>query len=157
MIGKGADGDEIGRSAGADLERRIATSFALQGMMATLGAVLLEVSQGRVLISAPIRWATGQQHGYAHAGLGWTLGDSAAGYSALSVLPEGWEVLTAEMKTNLLAPGEGLRLVAEGRVIRPGRRLIVVGAEVYSDASDGSRRHVATMLGTMVAIPPPAR
>ena len=34
------------------------------------------------------------------------------------------------MKVNLLTPASGERLLAEGRVIRPGRRLVVVGAEV---------------------------
>jgi uncharacterized protein (TIGR00369 family) len=132
----------------------IRASFARQGMMATLGAEIVALAPGQVSLAAPIRPETGQQHGYAHAGLGWTIGDSAAGYSALSLLPAGWEVLTAEMKTNLLAPAAGRRLVAEGRVIRPGRRLIVVAAELWAEPEDGTRRHVATMLGTMVPLPP---
>ena len=35
---------------------------------------------------------------------GFAIGDSAAGYAALSVMPEGYEVLTTEMKIHLLAP-----------------------------------------------------
>ena len=45
-------------------------------------------------------------------------------------MPEEAEVLTAEMKIKLFAPANGERLVAEGRVIRAGGRLVVVGAEV---------------------------
>lgn len=135
-------------------EARVRASFARQGMMATLGAEIVSVEPGQVRIAAPIRPETGQQHGFAHAGLGWTIGDSAAGYSALSLLPEGWEVLTAEMKTNLLAPAAGVRLVAEGRVVRAGKRLMVVAAEVRAEAAGGGLRHVATMLGTMVPVPP---
>ena len=56
------------------------------------------------------------------------------------------------MKVNLLAPARGARLVAEGRVIRAGRRLLTVGAEIHAE-DDGARRHVATMLGTMFAVP----
>ena len=52
------------------------------------------------------------------------------------------------MKINLLAPASGTRLVAEGRVVRNGRRLLVVASEVYAEG-DAARRHVATMLGTI--------
>jgi len=133
-----------------DYERKVRQSFAAQGMMRTLGASLVDVSAGKCVISAPIGPETGQQHGFAHAGLAWSIGDSAAGYAALSLMQAGREVLTSEMKINLLAPARGLRLVAEGRVLRAGRRLIVVTSDIHSEDSDGARRHVATMLGTML-------
>ena len=133
------------------LEARIRTSFAAQTMMATLGAELVDITEGRVTIAAPILPGSRQQHGFAHAALTFALGDSAAGYSALSMMPEGQEVLTAEMKINLLAPAEGDRLVAEGRVEKAGRRLIVVSAEVFAE-TDGSRRRVALLQGTMVPV-----
>jgi uncharacterized protein (TIGR00369 family) len=129
----------------------VRASFDRQGMMRLLGAELLAVEPGRVTIAAPIRPETSQQHGYAHAGLAWTLGDSAAGYSALSLLPAGAEVLSAEMKAHFLAPAAGDRLVAEGKVIRAGRRLVVVSADVYAETG-GARRHVALLLGTAVPV-----
>ena len=48
-------------------------------------------------------------------------------------------------------PAVGDRLVAEGRVLRAGRRIVVVAADVFAEGSSG-RRHVATMLGTMVPV-----
>jgi uncharacterized protein (TIGR00369 family) len=136
-----------------DFAATVRASFARQGMMRLIGAEIVAVAPGRVTLAAPIRPETSQQHGYGHAGLAWTLGDSAAGYAALSLLGAGEEVLTAEMKVNLLPPAEGRRVVAEGRVIRPGRRLIVAAAEVWAEAGD-ARRHVATMLGTLVPLAP---
>jgi acyl-coenzyme A thioesterase PaaI-like protein len=53
-------------------------------MMATLGARLLHADNGRVVISAPIDPAFNQQHGAAHAAVAFALGDSAAGYAALT-------------------------------------------------------------------------
>ncbi len=131
---------------------RIVESFARQGMMTTIGAVLAEITPGRVVIRAPITPATSQQHGFAHAGLSFALGDSAAGYSALSIMEEGAEVLTAEMKINLVAPAEGVALIATGEVIKPGRRLVVTRATVEAERADGSRRVVAILQGTMVPI-----
>ena len=135
----------------SDVDARLRGSFARQTMMQTLGALMDEASEGRVVISAPIAPHLLQQQGAAHAGLAFSIGDSAAGYAALSTLPEGAEVMTVEMKINLLAPAVGDRLVAEGRVLRAGRRIVVVAADVFAEGSSG-RRHVATMLGTMVPV-----
>jgi uncharacterized protein (TIGR00369 family) len=132
-------------------ETRIRQSFLAQSMMTTLGAKLVDIGPGRVTIVAPILPGSRQQHGHGHAALAFAIGDSAAGYAALSVLPDGQEVLTAEMKINLLAPAQGDRLVAVGRVEKAGRRLIVVSAEVFAE-TQGDRHRVALMQGTMVPV-----
>ena len=98
------------------IETRLRGSFARQTMMQTLGAEMVEAAEGRVVIAAPIAGHVLQQQGAAHAGLAFSLGDSAAGYSALSVLPEGAEVVTVEMKINLLAPAVGRRSARRPRV-----------------------------------------
>lgn len=131
---------------------RIRESFARQGMMTTLGAGIDGISTGAVTLSAPITPGTSQQQGFAHAALTFALGDSAAGYSALSVMPEGMEVVTSEMKIHLLSPAIGERLIARGRVVKPGKRLVVVMAEVFA-VKDGSERQVALLTGTMVPVP----
>lgn len=131
--------------------QRIEQSFARQSMMATLGARLDSVEPGRVVISAPILPGSRQQHGVAHAGLTFALGDTAAGYSALSVMPPDSEVMTAEIKINLLAPGRGERLRATGKVIKPGRRLVVVSAEVHALEAD-KETLIAVLTGTMVPV-----
>lgn len=134
-----------------DFAAAVRASFARQGMMRHLAAELVTVAPGSVTIAAPIRPETSQQHGFAHAGLAWTIGDSAAGYAALSLLAPGDEVLTVEMKINLLAPARGARLIARGRVLRAGRRLIVVAADIHAEG-DGPSVHIATMLGTMIPL-----
>ena len=133
----------------AGFERKVRESFARQDMMRTLKAELSLVEPGRVIIAAPVLPETRQQHGFAHAAVTFALGDSAAGYAALSLMGEHDEVLTAEMKINLLAPAAGQRLEAKGRVIRYGRRLVVVGATVFSVDGE-TRAEVALLQGTMV-------
>jgi uncharacterized protein (TIGR00369 family) len=124
---------------------KVRASFARQAMMATFGAELRDVAPGRVEIAARVGEGLTQQHGVAHAALTFGIGDSAAGYAALTLLDEAAEVMTAEMKVNLLAPAAGPELLAVGEVVRPGRRLVVVTASVWS----GETR-VALMQGTMV-------
>jgi uncharacterized protein (TIGR00369 family) len=132
--------------------RRIEESFAKQSMMTTLDARLAALAEGRAEIQAPILPGSRQQHGYAHAGLTFAIGDSAAGYAALTTMPDDHEVLTAEMKINLLAPGAGDMLIARGRVIKPGRRLVVVQADVFARSGE-SERHIALLTGTMIPMP----
>ena len=131
---------------------RISDSFRAQGMMRTIGAEIAEVTPGHVVLTAPITPAVNQQHGFAHAGLTFALGDSASGYAALSQMPEDQEVLTVEMKINLIAPADGVRLWATGEVVKPGRRLIVTRACVEVEKDDGTRREVALLQGTMIPV-----
>ncbi|MFA3917469.1 PaaI family thioesterase [Ruegeria hyattellae] len=135
------------------MEQRIRDSFARQSMMKTFGACIDEVAEGRVVLSAPVLETALQQHGAAHAALSFALGDSAAGYAALTMLKPPQEVMTAEMKINLLAPARGQHLRAVGRVVKPGRRLIVVAADVYA-LRDDTETHIALLQGTMVPVAP---
>ncbi|ABL68804.1 MULTISPECIES: PaaI family thioesterase [Paracoccus] len=134
-----------------DLESRIRTSFDRQSMMRTLGARLALIEPGRIAITAPILPTSLQQHGAGHAGLTFSIGDSAAGYAALTLMPEAAEVMTVEMKINLMSPATGDQLVAEGRVIRPGRRIMVVAADVWAETGK-TRKHVAMLQGTMIPV-----
>ncbi|MCK8484758.1 PaaI family thioesterase [Aliiroseovarius sp. S2029] len=136
----------------ADTIAKIGASFAAQNLMTTIGAEMTDLAHGTCQITAPIPDNMRQQHGFGHAALTFGLGDTAAGYAALSVMPEGHEVLTSEIKINLLAPAAGRRLVAEGRVLRAGRRLIPVEADVWAE-QDGGRTLIAKLLGTMVPVP----
>ncbi|WP_415921229.1 PaaI family thioesterase [Tateyamaria sp. SN6-1] len=135
-----------------DIRQRIQASFDRQSMMATFGARLEDVSPGHATLSAPILNGSRQQQGFAHAALTFGLGDSAAGYAALTLIPEDQEVVTSEIKINLTAPARGTRLIARGRVVKPGKRLIVVTSEVVS-VENGNEVLVAILQGTMVPVP----
>lgn len=146
---------EVGNIAHMSPEKakHIHESFAAQTMMATMGAELTAVSNGSATIQARILPGSLQQHGFAHAGLTFSIGDSAAGYAALSTMPDGHEVLTTEMKINLLAPAKGDLLIARGRVIKAGRRLVIVQADVYAQ-DHGREIHIALLTGTMMPLAP---
>lgn len=135
------------------IAQHVRDSFDQQSMMHTLGARLDMARDGRAIISAPILETSRQQHGFGHAGLTFSIGDSAAGYAALSLLRPEDEVLTTEMKINLIAPAKGDRLEATGQVEKAGRSLIVVTARV--EAVEGEeRRLIALLQGTMLPIRP---
>ncbi len=130
---------------------KVRASFAAQAMMATAGARLSDVTPGSCVITAPILEGVTQQHGFGHAGLTFALGDSAAGYAALSVMRADQEVLTTEMKINLIAPAQGDQLKAVGRVVRAGQRLCVVQADVFA-ISGSTETLIAILQGTMIPV-----
>jgi len=130
---------------------RIHQSFSKQGLMTTLGARLDKVEPGFVEIALVPTPAVSQQHGFVHAGAVSAIADSAAGFAALSVMPEGTGVLTAEFKINLLAPAAGERIVARGRVVKAGRTLTLSQADVFA-IKGGEQKLVAHLTGTLMNI-----
>jgi uncharacterized protein (TIGR00369 family) len=132
-------------------EQAVRDSFAAQQLMATIGARLTRVAAGEIEIRLLFRPALTQQHGFLHAGVVTSALDSACGYAALSLMPEGAGVLSVEFKTNLLAPARGEELIARGRVVRAGRTITVCQADA-SMLADGAETLVATMLATIMTV-----
>jgi uncharacterized protein (TIGR00369 family) len=131
-----------------DVER----SFARQAIMNLIGAKLSLIEPGVIEITLPYRADLTQQRGFLHAGVVTTIADSACGYAAYSLMPAGSEVLSVEFKVNLLRPAQGESFVARAEVIKAGRTLTVVRADVFGIDGIGQRELVATMQGTMIAI-----
>lgn len=130
---------------------RIRASFERQGLMRTLGATLDGIAPGCVAISLAPKPEISQQHGFVHAGAVAAIADSAAGYSALTLMPTGRGVLTTEFKINLLAPATGSRIIARAKVLKSGRTLTLVQTEVFAEA-DGKERLIAFFTATMMTI-----
>jgi uncharacterized protein (TIGR00369 family) len=100
----------------------------------------------------PFREDLTQQHGFVHAGIITAIVDSACGYAALSLMPPGVGVLTIEFKVNLLNPAAGIRFVARGQVVKPGRTIMVCTGEVVAERADGTQQTVALMQATMMVV-----
>ncbi|TDW24521.1 PaaI family thioesterase [Kribbella kalugense] len=137
--------------AAADVRARVRESFERQGLMEHLGARISHIGPGEVHIVLPSRPEVTQQHGYFHAGATSSIADSAGGYAAFTLFPEGTSVLTVEFKINLLAPAEGERLEAVGTVIKPGRTLTICRLEVFAVAGD-RRTLVAVGQQTLIQV-----
>ncbi|NEA60484.1 PaaI family thioesterase [Streptomyces sp. SID13666] len=92
-----------------------------------------------------------QQHGCFHAGATGAVADSAGGYAAFTLFPEGTSVLTVEYRINPLAPAVGEHLEAVGTVLRSGRTLTVCQLEVFG-VQGGERTLVANGQQTLICI-----
>ena len=132
-------------------ELHIRNSFGKQSFMRAIGAELSLVSPGEVGIVLPFREDLLQQHGFLHGAVIAAVVDSACGYAARSLMPQGTTVMTVEYKVNFLAPAAGEELVARGRVLRSGRKLSVCYGEAVARAT-GQEKLVAVLMATMIPI-----
>src|SRR5438105_9927502 len=135
----------------ADFEASVRRSFDSLTLMRTVGARLQNVAPGQVEIDLPFRDDLTQHHGYVAAAVLTAIVDVACGYAAMTLMPAGASVLTVEYKVNFLSPAQGERMLARGRVIRPGRTVTVCAGDVLA-VTGGKEKLVATMLATMATV-----
>ena len=92
-----------------------------------------------------------QQDGFIHAGVMATMADHTAGYSAFTIVPEDYQILTIEFKVNFLRPAYGDSLICRSRVIREGSQIIISESEVF-DSREGEETLVAKAMVTLMAV-----
>jgi uncharacterized protein (TIGR00369 family) len=100
-------------------------ALPLNSMAETLGYDIVEVSSGRVAITALPTAKHLNPAGGVHGGLAATLLDSCMGLAVHSTLEQGFDQTTLEFKISLLRPitSDTGPIRAEGRVISRGRRV----------------------------------
>lgn len=137
--------------ANPEFEPRVRESYGRQAFMQFLGAALTTVEPGFCVIDLPVREELTQQHGFVHGGVLATLADTVAGYAAFSLMPADAAPLTVEYKLNILRPGAGPLVRATGEVIKPGRTLTIVRADVFN-VEDGKQTQCVTSIQTLMTM-----
>ena len=127
----------------------VAANFARQPAMALIGATLAVLEPGSVEVAFDYREELTQQDGFIHAGIIAAAADSACGYAALSSMPAGSDVLSVEFKLNLLRPAAGERFIARAQVLKRGKTLTAVRADMYARMGL-QERLIAAMQATMI-------
>jgi uncharacterized protein (TIGR00369 family) len=110
-----------------------------------LGMHLQEVGPGTATLGMTIREDLKRNNGIAHGGAVASLIDSATAFAILSLDPTQQSV-TIDLTINFLRPLTKGVAVAKARVIRAGKRVVVVSAEAFDDAGT----LVATALSTYI-------
>lgn len=126
------------KPASPEFEKAVRDSFAKQGLMGTIGAWLVEVSPGRVVIELPYSWRVAQSEGVFQSAIAGALAETAAGHAAMGLMPAGGEVQTVEYKINFTAPAKGGLLRAEGQVVQSSRSLSTVHVDIECVDNDKS-------------------
>ena len=99
--------------------------------MKLVGFELKEIEEGRTRGELVLNDSHLQQTGLVHGGVTATIADIVSGFAAYTVVPSSHHVVTAELRVSYLRPGIGTRLVAEGTVLKYGKKLIFCESEVW--------------------------
>ena len=117
-----------------------------------LGLEVESVEPGRAVMSLPIRDDHKQNHGVVHGGAIASLIDSAMAFAIIPLLAENEHTTTVDLTIHYLRPLTEGKATAVARVVRAGRRVIAVSAEVM----DQNERLVASAVSTYLRLTPDA-
>jgi uncharacterized protein (TIGR00369 family) len=95
-----------------------------------LGFVLDSLQHGRAVLSVEVTQHLLQLQGVMHGGAIASLIDTAVALAIAGISEPGDRFTTVEMKVNYLAPIRDGRAIADARLIKTGRRIIVADCDV---------------------------
>lgn len=113
--------------------KRAREAFALVPYAKLLGLELGEVGRGMASIHLEVREELKQNQGVIHGGAVASLIDTAAAFAVLTQLEINERVTTTDLTIHYLRPANSGRLTARARIVRTGRRLVVLSVEVTND------------------------
>jgi uncharacterized protein (TIGR00369 family) len=138
---------------GVDPLESARTFFSAAPFIVDLGIVPTVMADGTCETGMVLQHRHQQHTGQAHAGVVTALADHTAGAAAQSLLTDGAIAITAELKISLLRPARGERLECNAVVIKAGRALVFVEAEVHA-VTGAERALVAKLSATMAVVTP---
>lgn len=132
-----------------NIYKKLSEIFYKQDFLSLIDCKLEEAEIGRVVISLENKKKFSQGLGFMHGGMVAAMLDTASGFAAFSVLEDGKHVVTSDLKINYLRPVVCKKVICVGEVLKAGKSLIVVEANVL----DEENKILAKMLGTMAVVP----
>jgi len=128
--------------------RRIRKAVDTVPFAKLLGIELDDVSRGTATLGINVRAELKQNHGVVHGGVIASLIDTATAFAIISLLAPGERVTTVDLTIAYLRPLTEGRVTAVAKVLRAGRRLFVVSAEVF----DKDKKLATTALSTYIKL-----
>ena len=112
-------------------EKAIREKFDVNHFPKMLGIEIDSIEPGRARLSVEIRQELLQLQGVMHGGAIASLIDTAVAFAIIGVSEPEDRFTTVEMKVNYLSAIREGRVVADARLIRDGRRIIVAECDVF--------------------------
>ena len=101
-----------------------------------LGIELQKVTPGTATLSLDIKEELKRNNGIAHGGAIASLIDTATAFATLSVLNPDQRSTTIDLTINYLRPLIKGKATATAKVVRNGRRILAVSAEVFDESGN---------------------
>jgi uncharacterized protein (TIGR00369 family) len=120
-----------------DAERqRIEEAFASVPFAHLIGIELGELERGAATLHLAVRDSLRQNRGVVHGGVTASLIDTASAFAILTLLEPAQSTTTIDLTIHYLRPLLKGEATARARVLRAGRRLIVVTVDVLDEAGN---------------------
>lgn len=102
-----------------------------QFFMKLIGFKITKIEEGNIEGELEVEQIHKQQKGFLHGGVTATIADIVAGFAAFSLVEEGSEVVTAEIKVSYYNPAISNKIFAKGWVEKQGKKLNFCEAIVW--------------------------
>lgn len=119
--------------------------------MKFLGFDIHTVEAGKIAGTLLFQQKHEQQNGFLHGAVTSALCDMACGFAAYTLVNEGEQVFTAEIKVTYLRPGTAKEIFADGWVLKPGKNFHFCEAEIF-EIEGGERKIIAKASSTMAVV-----
>lgn len=129
-------------------EQAIREKFEHNHFPRLLGIEIDSMEPGRARLGVEVTQKLLQLAGVMHGGALATLIDTAVAMAIVGVSQPGDRFTTVEMKINYLSAVSSGRIVADARLIRDGRRIVVADCDVF----DEKGKHLAKGLLTYIRL-----
>ena len=126
--------------------RRIHEALETVPFAKLIGLELETIERGLAVMSLKIRADLKQNNGVVHGGAIASLVDTAMAFAIIPLLDEGERATTVDLTLNYLRPLTSGRARATARVLRAGRRVIAVSADVSDELSNLTATALSTYL-----------
>ncbi|MDT5121163.1 MAG: hypothetical protein QOC96_645 [Acidobacteriota bacterium] len=134
----------------ADQEQRIRAAFKAVPFAHFLGITLGSLKRGEATIHLDLRDEMRRNNGIAHGGVVASLADTAAAFATLTLFETDQTTSTTiDLTIHYLRPLLRGQVTAHARVLRAGRRIMVISVDIFDEA----KAIAATALTSFIKLP----
>jgi uncharacterized protein (TIGR00369 family) len=128
----------------ASLLEKAQTVFREIPYIKLLGMELIDLKTGEAVVSLKMRDELRQPHGLLHGGATASVIDTAMAFAVITVLDASEKASTVDLTVHYLRPVIDETITCTARVVKAGRRLLTISADVVND----KEKLIATSLST---------
>jgi len=127
---------------------RAAASMQKNPFAKLIGMKLVDLKPGEAAVQIEMRDELRQPHGILHGGVTATLIDTAMAYAVITCLTEEEKASTIDLTVHYLRPHSEGAFTCTARVVRAGKRILTVSAEVFNEQG----KQIAAALSTYTKV-----
>jgi uncharacterized domain 1 len=126
------------------LEEKARQALEAVSFAKLLGIELAELRDGEVVMRMKMRDELRQPHGVLHGGATASLIDTAMAFAVITKLAADEKATTVDLTVHFLRPVVDEDVTCKAKIVRAGKRLLTVSADVFSD----NGKQIATAIST---------